>query len=298
MKRFCSPKVELLEDRCVPAISVANISYSVLHDQSLIGTVDDSSGAYGVIHFATDTNGAAMHVTAVNGAAMMLKCPFCHYDNEEGALFCEQCKSDLSGIEPTSTIGQPVTLPSGASLTIDDDGSFLYAPAAHQAYTDTFTATISDGTDSVTAPVTIDVTDQAPVAPVIAQTVMAGTPNVTGNVLAAASDADGDAVHVSALMIKCPFCGFENEDGALFCEQCKSDLAGVAPTSVIGQPITLSSGATFTLYADGSYLYTPVSRIAAYTDTFTYTISDGVETSTGTVTINVLPDPVDGLAVT
>jgi hypothetical protein len=31
----------------------------------------------------------------------MLKCPFCNFDNEEGALFCEQCKSDLSGVEPT-----------------------------------------------------------------------------------------------------------------------------------------------------------------------------------------------------
>lgn len=28
-------------------------------------------------------------------------------------------------------------------------------------------------------------------------------------------------------MIKCPFCGFDNEDGALFCEQCKSDLSAV-----------------------------------------------------------------------
>jgi hypothetical protein len=27
----------------------------------------------------------------------MVKCPFCHFDNEEGALFCEQCKSDLAG---------------------------------------------------------------------------------------------------------------------------------------------------------------------------------------------------------
>jgi FHA domain len=29
--------------------------------------------------------------------------------------------------------------------------------------------------------------------------------------------------------MKCPFCGFANEDGALFCEQCKSDLSTVAP---------------------------------------------------------------------
>ena len=26
----------------------------------------------------------------------MVKCPFCQYQNEDGALFCEQCKSDLS----------------------------------------------------------------------------------------------------------------------------------------------------------------------------------------------------------
>jgi hypothetical protein len=30
-------------------------------------------------------------------------------------------------------------------------------------------------------------------------------------------------------MVKCPYCQFNNEDGALFCEQCKSDLASVAP---------------------------------------------------------------------
>jgi hypothetical protein len=34
-------------------------------------------------------------------------------------------------------------------------------------------------------------------------------------------------------MVKCPFCGFMNEDGALFCEQCKSDLSGVP-----SQPMT------------------------------------------------------------
>jgi len=37
----------------------------------------------------------------------MVKCPFCHYDNEDGALFCEQCKSDLAGVEPAMT-GTPI----------------------------------------------------------------------------------------------------------------------------------------------------------------------------------------------
>ena len=31
----------------------------------------------------------------------MLKCPFCSFENEEGALFCEQCKSDLSAAPST-----------------------------------------------------------------------------------------------------------------------------------------------------------------------------------------------------
>ena len=39
----------------------------------------------------------------------MLRCPFCHFDNEDGALFCEQCKSDLAGVEaPAPPVATPV----------------------------------------------------------------------------------------------------------------------------------------------------------------------------------------------
>lgn len=38
-------------------------------------------------------------------------------------------------------------------------------------------------------------------------------------------------------MVKCPFCGFSNEDGALFCEQCKSDLSAVAPAPAEHVPV-------------------------------------------------------------
>src|SRR5437763_5170934 len=31
----------------------------------------------------------------------MIKCPFCHYENEDGALFCERCTSDLSSVAST-----------------------------------------------------------------------------------------------------------------------------------------------------------------------------------------------------
>ena len=34
----------------------------------------------------------------------MIICPFCHFNNEDGALFCEQCKSDLSGVAPAAPV--------------------------------------------------------------------------------------------------------------------------------------------------------------------------------------------------
>src|SRR5690242_18713297 len=40
----------------------------------------------------------------------MIKCSFCQYDNEEGALFCEQCKSDLGVLEATEPA--PAAVPS------------------------------------------------------------------------------------------------------------------------------------------------------------------------------------------
>src|SRR5947207_10724123 len=51
----------------------------------------------------------------------------------------------------------------------------------------------------------------------------------------AGTDFDGGHAH----MVKCPFCGFDNEDGALFCEQCKSDLSMVpvpAPAAAPAAP--------------------------------------------------------------
>jgi hypothetical protein len=43
----------------------------------------------------------------------MVKCPFCQYQNEDGALFCEQCKSDLSAV-PAAPAAAPETMPMAA----------------------------------------------------------------------------------------------------------------------------------------------------------------------------------------
>jgi hypothetical protein len=41
----------------------------------------------------------------------MVKCPFCHFENEEGALFCEQCKSDLAAAPTPVPAGGPPPVP-------------------------------------------------------------------------------------------------------------------------------------------------------------------------------------------
>ena len=46
----------------------------------------------------------------------MMKCPFCQYDNEDGALFCEQCKSDLGVLEGGSAVSA-ATVPVSAEAT-------------------------------------------------------------------------------------------------------------------------------------------------------------------------------------
>lgn len=42
----------------------------------------------------------------------MIKCPFCHFENEDGALFCERCTSDLTAVAATPAAVPP--LPAGA----------------------------------------------------------------------------------------------------------------------------------------------------------------------------------------
>ena len=47
----------------------------------------------------------------------MIKCPFCHFENEDGALFCERCTSDLGGVSPSPSPAKaapkPPALPPG-----------------------------------------------------------------------------------------------------------------------------------------------------------------------------------------
>jgi hypothetical protein len=185
--------------------------------------------------------------------------------------------SDADGDPITADL---ITGPGYGTLTLNPNGSFTYVPNSHFAGTDTFLYIPDDGTYSNTdyygasaVQVTITVTDRAPVANNDSyslpkgQTLTVTAPGILGN----DSDPDGDSFTIS-------------------------QVNGAAPA--FGTPITLSSGATLTLNASGSFSYTPPASFLG-TDSFTYQISDGILTSsTATVSLSVMqPQLLDGVPV-
>jgi hypothetical protein len=63
---------------------------------------------------------------------MPVQCPFCQFQNEDGALFCEQCKSDLSAVPAAAPVGVE-TMPVGA---VAGAAAPMGAPAAGGAPAD------------------------------------------------------------------------------------------------------------------------------------------------------------------
>jgi hypothetical protein len=61
-------------------------------------------------------------------------------------------------------------------------------------------------------------------------------------------------------MVKCPFCSFDNEDGALFCEQCKSDLGAGPP---VAMPMPAPEVVTAPLIAETVPLAAAAAPLAA-----------------------------------
>jgi hypothetical protein len=91
----------------------------------------------------------------------------------------------------TAAIGEDFTLPSGATLHMNANGGFVYSPLSASTYTDSFAYTGTDGIDSGTATVTIDVTNTAPVATDTTITTLQDTVAPDINF---ATDADGDTL--------------------------------------------------------------------------------------------------------
>src|SRR5437764_8030572 len=88
----------------------------------------------------------------------MLKCPFCHFENEDGALFCEQCKSDLGLAEP-------------AVASQAGPGTGGLAPQEGHAFSSVPEPLGTLAADSVTEPHVVETIPLAEIAPAMQNTI-------------------------------------------------------------------------------------------------------------------------------
>ena len=157
------------------------------------------------------------------------------------------------------------TAPANGTVVVNPDGSVTYVSNANFHGTDSFTYTVSDGASTSVG--TVSVTVRPVNDPVVAIddtiTTDEDTP-VTGNVLT-------------------------------------NDNAQNVDT---GETLTVTAGTyttthgRITITADGAYTYTPAPNYHGQ-DTFTYTVTDGPTTATGTLTITVrsVNDPLPNVII-
>jgi hypothetical protein len=189
-------------------------------------------------------------------------------DSNDGSLTITAAINSSAG---NITIGANTTLPSGAVLDLQSDGDFTYTPYGTTAYADSFTITVSNGTASTsTATVFINVTDDALVLPDVYYSTYVGqtfdtATDTTGNFPSALS---GD---------------FDPNGGTLSVTKVNGN------STCIGDPITLGSGANLTMQSNGNFTY--VAPGSAVGDEFTITVTDGSQSETQTVYVDVLALP-------
>ena len=170
--------------------------------------------------------------------------------------------SDPNGDPVTvDAVTQPANGATVGVATNNGDGTITFAPNAAFRGTATFIYTLSDGTTTATATVSVTVPDAGPVAINDSATTPSASP-VAIDVLANDLDDNGDPLTVTAVT---------------------QPASGVAVNN-----------------GDGTVTYTPGAGFTG-TDTFTYSITDGSATATATVTVTVANAPpvaVDDAATT
>ncbi len=157
----------------------------------------------------------------------------------------------------------------GGHVTLNADGSFTYTPSAdNKTGTDSFNYTLKDnfgGTD--TASVTINLTNQAPVARPDSYSTTTNEPidltvpdSLPGVIDGVVPELNGD------------YDPDNQAPGKLFDDTITSFLPGGLSNG------TTANGGTVTLHEDGTFTYTPPSGFSG-TDTFTYYVTDTYDNS-------------------
>ena len=205
--------------------------------------------------------------------------------NEDGSTTISVVSAvGVGSDDHVSSYAADLTSVAGATITNNGDGTFKYDPSTITgvedkpvgSYTDTFTYTATDGHGDVSAPATVTVTYVVTAETVTAAAVDGGSVNEDGSTTISVVSAVGVGSddHVSSYA---------------------ADLTSVA-------------GATITNNGDGTFKYDPSTitgvedkPVGSYTDTFTYTATDGhgdvSAPATVTVTYVVTAETVTAAAV-
>ncbi len=199
----------------------------------------------------SDTGTFTITVNPVNDAPIANDDSFT--TDEDVPLAGTLTASDVDNVFADFTFAVGVTLPANGTVNVEPDGSFTYTPNSNFQGTDSFTFTVSDGSlTSAEATVTItvnNVDNDAPVAVDDSATTDEDTPVII-SVLSNDSDFEMDTLSISAF-----------------------------------DAMSLQGG-TITDNGNGTLTYAPAANFNG-SDSFTYTVSDGVNTTVATVSVMV-----------
>jgi VCBS repeat-containing protein len=172
--------------------------------------------------------------------------------------------TDAEGNSLTAVL---VTSTTQGTLSFNADGSFTYNHTGSSLGTDSFTYQAQDafGGISNVATVTINIVNAPPVAANDAYASVGNTELRVGT---------GSALYPAVVVSGSVLGNDSDPDG------------GPSPLTVTGFSATSTAGGTVNVNANGSFTYLPPTGFLG-TDTFTYTISDGVATATGTVSVTM-----------
>ena len=158
---------------------------------------------------------------------------------------------------------ESVTQGANGSVVINGDDTLTYTPDANYNGTDSFTYIVNDGnggSDTATVNITVNAVNDAPIA---GDDLFTGDEDtvITGNVLSNDTDTENDVI------------------------------------TAVAQALTTANGGAVELATDGTFTYTPAENYNGE-DSFTYTVTDGVETDTAQVSLNIasvndIPDALD-----
>ena len=212
---------------------------------------------YTVSDGALSANGTfTITVTAVNDAPVAVANTLT-VDEDSSISNTDVIANDTDVEDDTLTLTAVSTDGTGTVAVNSDGLSVDYTPAANFNGTETITYTVSDGTDTSEGTFTITVTavNDAPVAIEDSLEVIEDSTLTSTDVIANDTDIDGDTLSLTAV----------STDGT----------------------------GTVAVNSDGlSVDYTPAANFNG-TETITYTVSDGTDTSEGTFTVTVTSNDLD-----